>query len=695
MATAQFDTNAVNANVSFTATVALSSGGTVSNNAVLQIGSPPPPVPASLSLSINPLSINILGTSVITATVLDSGGNPAYNTNITLDLIVSAGTTTLGSFSATGPLETLSLLTDSSGQITATFYAGSSSGTAQIKATATAALPAPIAKTGSLSITSAPNSVSVDITPGTINNAGTSNITATVLNLLGKPVPDGTVVSFSIFAGTPGTGTFPATATTVNGIASITFTADKSKTGTSVIQASAGTAPNVQTGTASITVQAAATSSIEFVNANPDIIGIQGSGPQDNSTVTFLVKDNNGNPKANVPVTFTLFGPTGAYIGSGTTDTSSSAADGTVFTILHAGPVAGPARIMATVTGSSPAISTSSGNISIGGGVPSETHFDLATSQFNLEGFGFDNIQATITAYMADRFGNYNILKGTSVSFVTDAGGIDTSAVTNDTGIASAVYWTMNPRPADVAPLISEPSYSYLGHTYNPRDGWITIVAMTTGEESFVDENANGVYDSGETFTDIGEPFIDSNDNGVRDTGEQFFDWPSTGLNPVPGAVAGTYQTGNSQWDGKIPIWKTINLVYTGPPDVGSTAMGILTSRIECTDSTISPLLYGNVSIPKGQSRTFNVYVSDFNMNTLIKGTTIDVKRPTGTKGTLMAPSTITLPDVLSYGPTFFTVRLLNDITDSTPQFGDFYVEVNWKGIKTDIYYPGTITLAP
>jgi hypothetical protein len=120
-----------------------------------------------------------------------------------------------------------------------------------------------------------------------------------------------------------------------------------------------------------------------------------------------------------------------------------------------------------------------------------------------------------------------------------------------------------------------------------------------------------------------------------------------------------------------------------------------LTSRIECTDPAIAPLLYGDVTIPKGESRTFNVYVSDINMNTLIADTTIDVKQVTGAKGALTSPTPITLPDVLSQGPTVFQVRLLNNISDTTPQIGDFYVEVIWKGLKTQIYYPGAITLAP
>jgi hypothetical protein len=426
------------------------------------------------------------------------------------------------------------------------------------------------------------------------------------------------------------------------------------------------------------------------VSATPDVIGIAGSGVQSSSVVKFLAKDINGTPKSDVAVSFTLYGPTGATLAA---PSGSSNADGKVDAILQAGTVAGPARIVASATIDGITYSTSSGNVSIGGGLPSASHFDIATSVFNLQGFTTNGLTANLTAYLADRFGNDNILKGTSVSFVAEAGAVDTSNITDDKGLASVVFRSQDPRPADVMPLVGEPSYTYGGHTYNPRDGWLKVVAMTTGEETFVDENANGVYDLSEPFTDVGEPFTDMNDNGVRDVGEQFFDWPFD----VAGGAVGTYQAGNGVWDAKIPIYRTMTLVFTGNPHIGSTADGITTSRIECTDGAIVPLLYGNVVIPFGQSRTFKVYVSDINMNPLIAGTTIDAKLLQGSKGTLITPTPITLLDTPPSlaGPTTITVKVKNEITEKSVQFGDFGVDIAGAVPKTAIYYPGTITLCP
>jgi hypothetical protein len=130
---------------------------------------------------------------------------------------------------------------------------------------------------------------------------------------------------------------------------------------------------------------------------------------------------------------------------------------------LRSGSVAGPVRVVATtvVDPGPPAVtlSTSSGNISIGGGVPSDKWLSVSASNLNIAGFGCDGVETTINAMLADRFGNYNILKGTSVSFAQRAL-INTSNVT----------MTMaSPR-------------SYSGRRKRAADGRVLSV-MTTGEE--------------------------------------------------------------------------------------------------------------------------------------------------------------------------------------------------------------------
>lgn len=50
-----------------------------------------------------------------------------------------------------------------------------------------------------------------------------------------------------------------------------------------------------------------------------------------------------------------------------------------------------------------------------------------------------------------------------------------------------------------------------------PANGRVTVLATAIGEESYTDVNANGVFDSGDSFTDIPEAFRDDNENGTYD----------------------------------------------------------------------------------------------------------------------------------------------------------------------------------
>jgi hypothetical protein len=676
VATDTFTANAANATVTITATV-----GTLNNGALLTIGSPPPPVPATMTLSSTPLSVAIQGQSTVSATLLTSGGAPASGATVTFT--ITSGMT-LGSFSAIVSQLAITAVTNASGIASTTFYAGTSSGVVNIQGSATGV----ISQNVSLNITSDPASITVSATNPSLLNGQTTNVIATVRNALNNPVTDGTTVTFTISAGATNAGSLSAsTATTVGGVASVTFTAHPSNSGSLVITATAGTVSS----TVLITVSAAATQSIEFVSAIPDVIGVSGSGGASSSLVTFVARDTNGNPKAGVSVSFTLYGPAGSSLAA---PSGSTGLDGKVSANLQAGTVAGPARIVATATLPSGAtISTSSGNISIGGGVPSDRWFGVAVNKFNLDGLNCDGVQSTLTAYIADRFGNYNILEGTSVSFATDAGAIDTSNITDALGVTTSVYRTQNPRPTDVPPAAWETAlgYSYIdstGRTRNPRDGYISILVSTTGEEHFVDLNANGVYDALETFTDLPEPFIDSDDNGAHDTTELFFDWQG-GATGVPGATAGVYNNPNGVWDARIPIFRIVNLVITGPPN-----FGINTSHIESNSAG-----FGAVSIPAGGSEVFYVYVSDINMNTPIAGTKISLTSDESAAKITWIGGSESVIDALSTGPSVVTYTVKNTSTSAEPIYPTLLATYDWPGtcgaITTKISYPGLITLLP
>lgn len=634
--------------------------GSVSNSATLTIGNPPAPTPASISLSVNPMTINISSQSAISVTLLTATGSPAYSNPVTLT--ISSGAT-LASFSSSTLVSTWTVTTNTSGVATATVYSGTSSGSVTIQATAGSLTPA----SASLSITSNPNSMTLTAVNPNLISSQTTNISANVLNLANNPVSDGTVVSFAITAGSTNAGTLSAAqATTVNGVASVTFTASSTNTGSLIITASAGSSPVVQA-TTLIIVNAAQAGSIQFVSADPAVINISGGGVTA-SLVKFKVLDSNGNPLANQSVDFQLNGPEGAFLSANNASTSPQ---GEVSTFLNAGYVAGPVNIIATTNVTGPPAATlmaSSGAISIGGGIPSYKWFSLSVEKFNIDGLYCDNVNTTIFVNMADRFGNFNILAGTSVSFATPYGAIDTSNVTNAQGQAESVYRSQIPKPSD---------------------GQVRILVHATGEENFTDLDGDGVYSSStDTFSsadDLPEPFIDANHDAAYDTGEIYFNWPAG----ITTATSG-YNIKNNVWDTSIPIWRTVDIWLTGPPDI---TLG--NTHIECIDPSSGLVSTATITIPRGTSTECYVYGADENNNALIGGTTVSLESTSSDAAIDWISGFETYADHAVSGPEITGYTVTNNTT--TGAITTLKATINWPGtcgaLAVTFSYPGTVIL--
>ncbi|MEK6684230.1 MAG: hypothetical protein AABY46_06180 [Nitrospirota bacterium] len=316
--------------------------------------------------------------------------------------------------------------------------------------------------------------------------------------------------------------------------------------------------------------------SIQFNQVNPQVIGVKGAGQVEVSEVSFSIEDTQGNPVSDGSVTVTFQFLAGLNPGGGATIDPPTVATlgGIAKTFVKSGYVAGPVRVLAFLDTDNDSaldageIYSTSTPLSIGGGVPSARFFSVSADVHNLAGFGYDNEVATIFVNLADRFGDFNVLEGTSVSFYTEAGAIDRQGVTNDQGQTSVTFRTQNRWPFDTDPrqnlnpignevllynnrncndrdgtetfedfdnngaytlALCEHFSDSDGGGYNlnepnPRDGWASVLAVTQGEETFYDLDGDGLYDLGESFDDTGEPFIDENDNGMYDDIETFTD---------------------------------------------------------------------------------------------------------------------------------------------------------------------------
>jgi hypothetical protein len=201
-------------------------------------------------------------------------------------------------------------------------------------------------------------------------------------------------------------------------------------------------------------------------------------------------------------------------------------------------------------------------------------------------------VKARCTAHVADRNGDG--IAGAQVSFLTEAGtiGPSTTSVSDVVGNAEILYKTSYPLPVEtdpgvftwnprndathtgdyLAPLWMHPFYwaenpirdfgtiinpqdprpeprrldpLRANKVNNPRDNLVAMIAVTTGEEAFDDNNNNGQYDPGEPFVDLTEPFVDTNDNGTWDANERFVD-----------------TNGNGRWDGKNGVYDASTLIW-------------------------------------------------------------------------------------------------------------------------------------
>lgn len=643
--------------------------GTQDGATITPVVTTPPVVPPVVSdvflveALANPQVLGFGETSTITVNLFNSGGQLiSTDTNtVTFGLSNSLASMIPISATTTGTLSEVLTAASSAGEITVTATSGTKSGSVTIQVTDPTQVVA-----GSISVTANPISITV---------GETAIVRATVLDTLGALMPDGTVVNFSI--DNSALGSIVTSATTTNGIAQATFSSSLTNAGVVTVSATSGfAAPD----TTPITVLDALAGDIQFVSADPQVIVLAGASGQKTSVVQFLVKDSSGAPIAgSQEVSFVLSGPNG---GESLNVASASTVNGIVQVILTSGNIPGTVTVTATVV-DNPVLKEQSGVIAIGGGVPSAGHFSLSTSVKNLEGFAFDGITADITARIADRYGNFNILEGTSVSFSAECGAVDRSISLDNVGVGTVVFRTQAPDPQDVdikpgaancdtcaventRILTYETIFGagLITNGNNPRDGLCTIIAEVGGEEEFTDANANGFYDTGETFEDTYD------DTHLEKDDDNFDILPAdeaagTPYDPtfedliVDRNLNGLFDGLSGAWDANKRISSPIRLLITGSP--------------------IITLSSSSVTVADGGSEIIYYSVHDLNFNTPVVGTTVSVSSDVGS---LSGTDTVDFLDTSIPGPIVYSVT----ITDGSPgdadppKVGVLEVTVNWLG---------------
>ena len=364
---------------------------------------------------------------------------------------------------------------------------------------------------------------------GVVNFAagGSTSMTVNFVFSDGTLFTDPTDVTFSspcIAAGMATVAINPVAA--ANGQADGTYVAFGCS-GPDVVTATATVSGTVLTATGTITVAAASVRSIQFISATPELIGLQGTGGlgiSETSRVIFRVVDSTGGPVSGSDVDFALSTTVGGISLSPVTATSD--ANGDAQTVVTSGTVATSVRVNADVVGAVPAIGTQSSVLVVSTGLPDQDSFSWSVTCPNIEALNFDGVENEVTVRLADRFQN-PVPDGTAVSFTAEGGSIQSSCQTTTTatqsGVCTVTWTSADPRPAN---------------------GRVTVLATAIGEESFVDANGNGTFDSAtaDSFTDLGEQFRDDNESGAHDAGEFFLDFD----------LSGTYGTGDTFFNGLL-----------------------------------------------------------------------------------------------------------------------------------------------
>ena len=371
----------------------------------------------------------------------------------------------------------------------------------------------------------------------------------------------------------------------------------------------------------------------------PQIIGVRNGGRPERGALRACFTDIGGIPiAAGQRVTFA--------IDSGDTDSNLVAtraltdAEGCANTELKSGQQAGTVEVRATLDFGENASTCTTGPLSIRGGRPSSSDFVLHCGAENLgsllEAHGTrvpSTCEVPCFVYAADRWGNslpdrtntddsgQAAISELSIFFDSEQGLIASPGLDRGDQFIETVWIPRGEIPEDVEPQIGELVGPHEDGTSNPRDGLVTLIAYTTGEEEFEDANGDGIYNEGERFTDLPEPFIDFNDNNIYEPeiGETFVD-----VNTVSQPADGVWSPGNGVWDEVTTIWTSTHVVLSGRHHTSDRdPSGLHAVRVNGVPITTNNV---NVNIPPAAPTTFDFFPTDANGNTTSPNTTFGVR---------------------------------------------------------------------
>lgn len=487
------------------------------------------------------------------AVVTDSSGAALPNQLVTFSTTYTVAT-------LAGSASDTAALTDSSGvaKILISPLDLTTTGAARLTATTTVSSTT-VSSSLNFSTTAANVSLSnLAASPASIAALGTSSVS--VVGMVEGAAAAGVNVKF-----TASCGTFsPASVTTPsNGVASSTYKSLSACGGRSVTLTASATGATDKT--TSVVVAAATATNMVFDSVTSPTTGkiYVSTAPTGvkNATLRFRVVDASGtNGLASQAVSFSLpttvaaAGVTFASASTGlTTDT-----DGYVSVTIASGTIPVPVVVVATLD-SNTAITASSNSLVVTSGTPSQSKAVLEANEHSLEALSWTGLTTKLTFSVSDRSGN-NVPDGTAVIFVAASGNVDGGCV-----LSNSVCTVTYRADAGTPPV-------------NGRD---IVLAYLEGEESFVDTNGSGAYDSGETFTDIGQAYKDVDGNLTFNAGDELVNGGQTGTTACVATDSNTPWVANTcdgRWSSSIKVRRQTTITWSAGLNARMTLSGSRTA---------------------------------------------------------------------------------------------------------------------
>lgn len=527
--------------------------------------------------------------------------------------------------------------------------------------------------------------IGVGIGTNTLSAGGETSLTVNLVSATGTLITQNLSITFNskCFAQKKATLS-DTTVQTSSGEASITYAA-KGCIGTDLVTATVSNGGKTYTAQVTLTVEADTIGSVKFVDATPTQISLSGTGGTETSTVRFQVLGSTGAPIEGSPVDFTLSTTQGGLyltIPQGETKpTAKTDSAGYASIKVNAGAVSTTVRITATTaTG----LSTQSSVLTVSTGIPDQNSVSLAFTDIAPVSWRHDGIESIASIRLADAFNN-PVPDGTAVSFTTSGGSIDPSCVTKG-GVCTAKWTSQEPRPTSVTPFIVTNNLQIAcplpasGIPEECRSGRVQVLATAIGNESFVDQNGNGLYDgaSVDGFTapndsntsgptkcsynvpwstakigaanscdDLGEAYIDKNFNGIKDENEEFADFN----------VDKAFNTGNNKYNGVLCNSTDISVCDKKSVTVRQDATLVMASEnVYLAGGRLPGQPTEETSIAAGDSKSLTMLLADENGNGMPAGTTVKVSTETASNVTATVSPKAALP--ASQEPTTITLFL-------------------------------------